>query len=58
MSSSPDPKPDSKLCIMRAAVTLFAKLGLDKCSTREIAKQSDSNISLISYYFGGKRGPL
>lgn len=35
---------------------LFAKLGLDKCSTREIAKESDSNISLISYYFGGKEG--
>lgn len=35
---------------------LFAQLGLDKCSTREIAKESDSNISLISYYFGGKEG--
>lgn len=35
---------------------LFAQLGLDKCSTREIAKESDANISLISYYFGGKEG--
>lgn len=52
--SSPD--SNSKLCIIKAAATLFAKLGLDKCSTREIAKQSDSNISLISYYFGGKEG--
>lgn len=41
---------------MHAASRLFAKLGLDKCSTREIAKVSDSNISLISYYFGGKEG--
>ncbi len=35
---------------------MFAKLGLDKCSTREIAKLSSANISLISYYFGGKEG--
>ena len=56
MSSNVDSKADSKLCILKAAVSLFAKLGLDKCSTREIAKQSDANISLISYYFGGKEG--
>jgi AcrR family transcriptional regulator len=56
MSFSGESKPDSKLCIIKAAASLFAKLGLDKCSTREIAKQSDSNISLISYYFGGKEG--
>lgn len=56
MTIPPDSKPDSKLCILQAAASLFAKLGLDKCSTREIAKQSDSNISLISYYFGGKEG--
>ncbi|MBY0555024.1 TetR family transcriptional regulator [bacterium] len=56
MSSTPDSKLDSKLCIIKAAARLFAKLGLDKCSTREIAKQADSNISLISYYFGGKEG--
>ena len=47
---------DSKKCIIQSAASLFAKLGLDKCSTREIAKLSDSNISLISYYFGGKEG--
>lgn len=60
MSFSSDVKSNTKLaakfCIIKAAANLFAKLGLDKCSTREIAKQSDSNISLISYYFGGKEG--
>lgn len=56
MTIPPDSRSDSKLCILKAAASLFAKLGLDKCSTREIAKQSDSNISLISYYFGGKEG--
>ena len=47
---------DSRNCILAVAAKLFAKLGLDKCSTREIAKLSNSNISLISYYFGGKEG--
>jgi AcrR family transcriptional regulator len=50
------PKTDSKKCIIAAATKLFARLGLHKCSTREIAKESASNISLISYYFGGKEG--
>lgn len=56
MSTSSDDKLDSRLCIIKAAASLFASLGLDKCSTREIAKKADSNISLISYYFGGKEG--
>lgn len=56
MSVHDDSKNDSRVCILQAATKLFAKLGLDKCSTREIAKESDSNISLISYYFGGKEG--
>ena len=47
---------DSKKCILGVAAKLFAKLGLDKTSTREIAKESNANISLISYYFGGKEG--
>ncbi len=47
---------DSRKSILNVAAKLFAKLGLDKCSTREIAKESNSNISLISYYFGGKEG--
>lgn len=56
MSISDDSKNDSKKCILKAAASLFAKLGLDKCSTREIAKEADANISLISYHFGGKEG--
>ncbi len=56
MSTEHSPKPGARKCILQAAAQLFARLGLDKCSTREIAKASDSNISLISYYFGGKEG--
>lgn len=35
---------------------LFAQQGLEGTSTRDIAKESGLNISLISYYFGGKEG--
>jgi len=56
MSDVKDSKTDSKFCILGVATKLFAKLGIDKCSTREIAKHSDVNVSLISYYFGGKEG--
>ncbi len=51
-----EPQQDSKICILQVAAKLFAKLGLDKCSTREIAKEAKANISLISYYSGGKEG--
>lgn len=42
--------------IMDVATKLFAKNGFDGASTREICKQAEVNISLISYYFGGKEG--
>lgn len=41
--------------IMQAATELFAKNGFDGTSTREICKLAEVNISLISYYFGGKK---
>lgn len=40
--------------IMEVATELFAKSGFEGASTREICKQAGVNISLISYYFGGK----
>jgi AcrR family transcriptional regulator len=42
--------------LMEAATKLFAEHGLEGTSTRDIAKAADLNISLISYYFGGKEG--
>jgi len=40
--------------ILDVATELFATKGFDGASTREICKQANVNISLISYYFGGK----
>jgi AcrR family transcriptional regulator len=42
--------------LIEAATPLFAEHGLEGTSTRDIAKAADLNISLISYYFGGKEG--
>ncbi len=42
--------------IIKAAIELFGEKGLDGTSTRDISTLSNSNISLISYYFGGKDG--
>lgn len=40
--------------ILNAAAPLFAEKGLDGTTTRDIAEASQLNVSLISYYFGGK----
>ncbi len=42
--------------LLEVSTRLFAENGLDGTSTRDIAKAADLNISLISYYFGGKEG--
>lgn len=50
-----DPSPARKK-LLDVATRLFAEKGFDGTSTRDIAKAADLNISLISYYFGGKEG--
>lgn len=46
---------NSKQKIMSAATKLFANKGFDGVSIRDICKYAKINISMISYYFGGKR---
>lgn len=41
--------------IIEVATELFAKDGFEGTSIREICKKADINISMISYYFGGKK---
>lgn len=51
-----DNKDDtSKQRILNAATKLFAIKGYDGTSIREICKNADANICMISYYWGGKR---
>ena len=49
---------NKKLQLLLDAKKLFAKQGFDKTSIREIARESDINSSMISYYFDGKEGLL
>lgn len=48
--------PNARQKIIDVATKLFAEKGLEGTTTRDIAKASGLNISLISYYFGGKVG--
>ena len=40
--------------ILNAAERLFEEKGFDGTSVRDIAKEADVNIAMISYYFGSK----
>lgn len=49
---------DNDCCenIIATATPLFAKKGLNGVSVRELAREAGVNLSMISYYFGGKEG--
>ena len=46
---------NSKQKILNAATKLFAHKGFDAVSVREICKEANANLCLISYHFGGKQ---
>lgn len=45
---------DPKQRIKEAALKLFARNGYKGTGLREIAKEANVNVAMISYYFGGK----
>ena len=47
---------DCRENIIAAALPLFAAKGLNGVSVRELARAAGVNLSMISYYFGGKEG--
>jgi TetR/AcrR family transcriptional regulator len=47
---------DCRENLIATAVPLFAAKGLNGVSVREIASAAGVNLSMISYYFGGKEG--
>lgn len=49
-------KPDKRTSILQSAEKLFAELGYEGTSTRQIARDAGANMSMISYYFGSKEG--
>lgn len=44
--------------LIEAAITLFSERGYEGTSVTDLVEQSQVNVSLISYHFGGKRGLL
>ncbi len=46
---------ETKKRILSAAVKIFAQKGYDGAGIREICRDAKINISMISYYFGGKQ---
>jgi TetR/AcrR family transcriptional regulator len=49
-------KPDTRQVLLAAATRVFARLGYDGATVKDIAKEARANVSLISYYFDGKEG--
>ncbi len=49
---------EPKQRILKAAISLFAQKGFAAVGVREIAKEANVNIAMISYYFEGKAGIL
>ena len=45
---------DKKEAILRTAEKLFSEQDFDAVSVRDIAKEANVNIAMISYYFGSK----
>ncbi len=55
MKKNKNKDEDSKKRILEAAIKLFATKGFEGTSIREICKNADANICMISYYWGGKK---
>jgi AcrR family transcriptional regulator len=49
---------DTKERILEVAASLFAQKGYAAIGVREISKEANVNISMISYYYQGKEGVL
>lgn len=45
---------DKQLEILQVAERLFTQMGFDGASVRDIAKEANINVAMISYYFGSK----
>ena len=56
--SAPANKESKKEAILEAGKKLFSERGFAAVGVRDIAKEADVNISMISYHYGGKSGVL
>jgi AcrR family transcriptional regulator len=56
MESHKEAHRDSREQLIEAARKVFAEKGFDGATVKELAEKARVNISLVSYYFGGKEG--
>jgi len=49
---------NAKLHILNTSIMLFSAQGYNETSIRKISREAGVNVSMISYYFGGKDGIL
>ena len=49
---------DKQIQILQVTERLFAEKGFDGTSIRDIAKEANINIAMVSYYFGSKEKML
>ena len=54
----PKDTPNAKNKILNTSIQLFSSQGYKETSIRSISKEAGVNVSMISYYFGGKDGIL
>lgn len=47
---------DSRQALLSSARRVFAEKGLDGATVKDLADEAGVNVSLVSYYFGGKEG--
>jgi AcrR family transcriptional regulator len=47
---------DSRASLLAAAVRVFASKGFEGTTVKDLADEAGVNVSLVSYYFGGKEG--
>ena len=50
-----DKDDTSKVRILEVATKLFAQQGFDGTSIRQICKEANANVCMISYYWSGKQ---
>lgn len=49
-------KQQTRNVLIEAAKTIFAEKGYEGATVKDISDRANVNVSLISYYFGGKEG--
>ena len=58
MSKKRNHTSNSKERILQTAISLFARNGFAETGMRELAAESEVNLSMVNYFFGSKKGLL